>query len=350
MWHSSICNELLLHPRFIDNCSKSKQNLCISVEIRKLALLENNTGAVSLVALPLSQPHIHNPRRGPWLVTTAFSSCAYHVANPHFIEEFKLKLPAVLEPGFVVYCNVYNLSVKGKKTLSTMFSGYSSGKVVSKDSSNKPPRGVEATNTFSRWKQQPDSSMFDEPDQFMKHSSKGKILDSSIGPTSDDVDKETSNDFYQAGVQSWLASPHVDLLGSGILPLTHLTGTRNHKNERNLYLIANGSHDINICYAPKALNQFNFPESSQVSVADPIKRKEKSGSLMIFGGGGKRPSASTTNQSTEKVDNLVSFGFSKVAVDRNTMQIFFYLPQWLLMSSPGTNLITFQSCLKEQLF
>mmetsp|Transcript_28806 Transcript_28806/g.41272 ORF Transcript_28806/g.41272 Transcript_28806/m.41272 type:complete len:538 (-) Transcript_28806:261-1874(-) len=37
---------------------------------------------------------------------------------------------------------------------------------------------------------------------------------------------------------------------------------------------------------------------------------------MIFGGGGKRPSASTTNQSTEKVDNLVSFGFSKSAVDK----------------------------------
>ena len=91
-----------------------------------------------------------------------------------FHGRIKLKLPALLEPGFAVYYNVYEHSVKGKKTLSTMFSCYSSGKVVSKDLSNKSPRGVEASNTFSRWKQQPDSSMFDEPDQFMKHSNKGK--------------------------------------------------------------------------------------------------------------------------------------------------------------------------------
>lgn len=285
MWHTSICNELLIHPRFIENCSKSKQNLCVSVELRKLALLEDG---VTVLALPLARPHIHNPRRGPWLVHTAFSSCGYHVANPHFIEEFKVKLPAVLDAGHVLFCSVYNLSVKGKKTLSTMLTGYTSKNVLgSKD--NRLSRGGS--------KQRSDSVPFDEPDQFMLSNRQNS---ETLPPEIEDE----NHDLYQASVQSWLASPHVDLLGSGILPLVNLKSLRSDSDnslgtDQSVYLLANGLHDINISYLPKLLDQVSAPMESQFA---------KSSAALLFGGS-KRAS-----------DNLGLLGYSKNADKLNLNQ------------------------------
>lgn len=123
-FHTSFCNELLCQPLLLQN--SSKRNITVKVEIRKL----NFCGERKLyIASSLrSGPAIHNNRRGPFLVYEAYTSCAYHTVDPHFLDEFKIKLPFNLTEGLsdmsaddandgklIILFSVYNVSVKAKK-------------------------------------------------------------------------------------------------------------------------------------------------------------------------------------------------------------------------------------------
>lgn len=46
---------------------------------------------------PQNGPSIYNPRRGPFLVQSAFTSCSSRFSDPRFLDEFKVKLPLLLE-------------------------------------------------------------------------------------------------------------------------------------------------------------------------------------------------------------------------------------------------------------
>ena len=90
--HTSMCNELVCHPRILLNCTKKR--IFIKVELRELMWSKSLSADI---AIPL-QPCIHNARRGPWLVQEVFSACA--MGTPRFLDEFKIKLPMVLgAPG-----------------------------------------------------------------------------------------------------------------------------------------------------------------------------------------------------------------------------------------------------------
>lgn len=86
-YFTSLCNELILQPLNIENCPK--RNITVKVEIVRIIFRED-LGA--LVAVPVENC-IHNPRRGPYLVGEAYSTCAYHKIDPHFVDEVKVKLP-----------------------------------------------------------------------------------------------------------------------------------------------------------------------------------------------------------------------------------------------------------------
>lgn len=111
--HRSFCNELVCQPKILDNCAK--KHIFIKVEMKELKWDHNLKRDI---AIPVA-PSIHNTRRGPWLVDSAFSSCA--MGTPQFIDEFKVKLPLVLDaPGsgkvglmFSVYH--FNFNVKKRK-------------------------------------------------------------------------------------------------------------------------------------------------------------------------------------------------------------------------------------------
>ena len=90
LWHTSFCNELICHPQILSRCSK--KNIVIKIELREL---EWNDNLKIYAAMP-TKPSIHNPRRGPWLVEEAFTSCALRSSNPKFLDEFKIKLPLIL--------------------------------------------------------------------------------------------------------------------------------------------------------------------------------------------------------------------------------------------------------------
>ena len=110
--HTSFCNELICHPRILTRCSK--KNVTIKIELREI---EWNDSLKAYAAIPI-EPSIHNPRRGPWLVDEAFTSCALKSANPQFLDEFKIKLPLILgDSGRTValYFSVYEVHVQKRR-------------------------------------------------------------------------------------------------------------------------------------------------------------------------------------------------------------------------------------------
>ena len=123
-FHTSFCNELICQPLSLQN--SSKRNIIVKIEIRKLEFCVKRK--VYIATSLRSGPSIHNNRRGPFLVHEAYTSCAYHTVDPHFLDEFKIKLPfnsidessdtkpkGIDDGKLIILFSVYNLNVKAKK-------------------------------------------------------------------------------------------------------------------------------------------------------------------------------------------------------------------------------------------
>ena len=110
LMHTSFCNELICQPKILQGCSKD--GIVIKVELRKL---EWSSALNSEVAVPVA-PSIHNTRRGAWLVHEAFTSCAIDANEPHFLDEFKVKLPLILgensQEKLGLFFSVYSINVR----------------------------------------------------------------------------------------------------------------------------------------------------------------------------------------------------------------------------------------------
>lgn len=119
-YHLSFCNELLFHPRLLHNCPKG--NIAIKVELREMEFQPDFNGYFA--HLPTVGPSIHNPRRGPFLVQSAFTSCSPRGGDHHFIDEFKVKLPLNLDVSQKVgrvrvlslFFTVFNVHLDSKKS------------------------------------------------------------------------------------------------------------------------------------------------------------------------------------------------------------------------------------------
>jgi hypothetical protein len=113
-----FCNEMLFHPRLLHNCPRG--NLVMKVELRELEWSQRCSSY--LAHLPRCGPSIHNNRRGPFLVQSSLTSCAPRGSHPHFIDEFKLKLPLDLKPQqsdeffriYVLLFTVYKVKTTSK--------------------------------------------------------------------------------------------------------------------------------------------------------------------------------------------------------------------------------------------
>jgi hypothetical protein len=118
-YHTSFCNELLCHPRLLHNCPKG--NIVIKVEMREMVWKQDYNTYFAYI--PGNGPSVHNPRRGPFLVQGAFTSCSSRCIDPHFLDEFKIKLPLelksrrVAENGGVLslFFTVYRISFSSRK-------------------------------------------------------------------------------------------------------------------------------------------------------------------------------------------------------------------------------------------
>jgi len=93
-YHTSFCNELLFHPRILHNCPRGTAS--IKVELREVEWSESANAYYAHVPGPRVGPSIHNSRRGPFLVQSAFTSCTPRSSDHQFLDEFKLKLPLQL--------------------------------------------------------------------------------------------------------------------------------------------------------------------------------------------------------------------------------------------------------------
>jgi hypothetical protein len=110
---------MLVHPRHLHNCPKG--NVIMKVEMRDMEWMPDYNAYSA--HLPQNGPSIHNPRRGPFLVQGAFTSCSSRCIDPRFLDEFKLNLPLLLEgrkTGDIaripsVLFTVYRLSFSSRK-------------------------------------------------------------------------------------------------------------------------------------------------------------------------------------------------------------------------------------------
>lgn len=91
-YQTSYCNQLLCHPKLLRNCPKG--NIVVKIEVREMEW--NEEYSAYFAHLPTSGPAIHNPRRGPFLVPWAFTSCSSRCIDPKFLDEFKVRLPLIL--------------------------------------------------------------------------------------------------------------------------------------------------------------------------------------------------------------------------------------------------------------
>ena len=123
-FHTSFCNELLCHPRLLHHCPKG--NVVLKVELREIEWIPEFEAFVA--HLPSGGPAIHNSRRGPHLVQGSYSSCSSGAIDPFFLDEFKVRLPLVLDntlPGSTarrhtaIVFIVYRLSLSSRKKSST---------------------------------------------------------------------------------------------------------------------------------------------------------------------------------------------------------------------------------------
>jgi len=114
-FHTNFCNELLCHPRLLHNCQKG--NIVVKVEMREIEW--NSEYGAFFAHLPTFGPVVHNLRRGPFLVQDAYTSCSARCADPHFLDEFKMKLPLVLgkneSRSINIFFTVYRLSFSSRK-------------------------------------------------------------------------------------------------------------------------------------------------------------------------------------------------------------------------------------------
>lgn len=133
--HTTLCNELICHPQILKT---SKKNVVIKVEMRELHWNDN---LKVYAALP-SKPSIHNPRRGPWLVSSAFTSCALKSTNPQFLDEFKFKLPLILgDSGRVMalFFSVYQVNIQKRRRLI---------QTISRQGGNQHERRIDSENVL----------------------------------------------------------------------------------------------------------------------------------------------------------------------------------------------------------
>lgn len=114
-FHTTFCNELLCYPRLLRNCQKG--NIVVKVEMREVEW--NPEYGVFLAHMPAFGPTVHNLRRGPFLVQGAYTSCSARRPDPHFLDEFKLKLPLLLGNNesrcTSMFFTVYRLSFSSRK-------------------------------------------------------------------------------------------------------------------------------------------------------------------------------------------------------------------------------------------
>lgn len=95
-YHTVFSNELICHPRILHNCEPGHYS--VKVELREVEWNEALNAYLAHVPQPGLDPCIHNPRRGPFLVQSAVTSCTAETGEHHFIDEFKIKLPLDLTP------------------------------------------------------------------------------------------------------------------------------------------------------------------------------------------------------------------------------------------------------------
>jgi len=114
-FHTTFCNELLCYPKQLRNCEKG--NIVVKVEMRDIEW--NAEYGVYLAHMPAHGPVVHNLRRGPFLVQGAYTSCSARRPDPHFLDEFKLKLPLLLGNNesqcASIFFTVYRLSFSSRK-------------------------------------------------------------------------------------------------------------------------------------------------------------------------------------------------------------------------------------------
>ena len=95
LYYTSFCNELLCHPRILHNCPRG--TVAVKVELRDVQWNENLNAYFAHLPGPAIGPSIHNSRRGPFLVQSAFTSCSPRRSEHQFLDEFKVKLPLDLQ-------------------------------------------------------------------------------------------------------------------------------------------------------------------------------------------------------------------------------------------------------------
>ena len=87
---------MICHPRILHNCEPGHYS--IKIELREIEWNEPlNAYLAHLPRLGIN-PCIHNPRRGPFLVKSAVTSCTAETGEHHFVDEFKIKLPLDITP------------------------------------------------------------------------------------------------------------------------------------------------------------------------------------------------------------------------------------------------------------
>jgi hypothetical protein len=96
-YHTTFCNEIICHPRILHNCEQG-HHYSIKAELREIEWNESLNAYLAHEPRPGINPCIRNPRRGPFLVHHAFSSCTAETGEHHFIDEFRIKLPLDLSP------------------------------------------------------------------------------------------------------------------------------------------------------------------------------------------------------------------------------------------------------------
>jgi len=92
-FHTSFCNEMLCYPRLLHNCPGG--NIVMKVELREIEWVPEY--GTLIAHLPTTGPAIHNSRRGPHIVQASYTSCSIGAVDPFFFDEFKFRLPLVLD-------------------------------------------------------------------------------------------------------------------------------------------------------------------------------------------------------------------------------------------------------------
>jgi C2 domain in Dock180 and Zizimin proteins len=90
-YQTIFSNEMICHPRILHNCKPGHYS--VKIELREIEWNESLKAYLAHLPRPGINPCIHNPRRGPFLVKSALTSCTAETGEHHFIDEFKIKLP-----------------------------------------------------------------------------------------------------------------------------------------------------------------------------------------------------------------------------------------------------------------